>query len=372
MRITIVGAGIFGLGHAWAAARHGHQVTVLERTARAEGASIRNFGMVWPIGQPPGEKLAIAMRSRELWLEFIAGSGIYHTSTGSVHLVTQPDEMAVLEEFASQARELGYCGRMLTRKEAAESTPAAQADKVCGGFFSPTEVGVDPPNALQGLANWLSETQGVTIKWKQTVVEVGDGWARTADRTRIESDLVIICGGQDLETLLPEVYVNSGIRRCKLQMLSTQPQPGGWKLGPMVASGLTLRHYEAFARCPSLPALRARVTQEAPELDRFGIHVMAAQHATGELILGDSHEYDDAISPFEREEIEALILRELQKFLTFPDWSISRRWQGIYAKHPTQMQFEAHPMPKVYVFTAPGGSGMTMSFGLADKFWNSL
>ena len=372
MRIIIIGAGILGLGHAWSAARRGHQVTVFERTARAEGASIRNFGMVWPIGQPPGEKLAIAMRSRELWLEFIAASGIYHTLTGSVHLVTQPDELAVLEEFSAQASGLGYSGKLLTRKEALEISPAAKGDIVSGGFFSPTEIGVDPPNALQALAAWLVESQGVKVRWKQPVLEVGDGWARTADGSKTEADLIIICGGQDLETLFPEVYVDSGIRHCKLQMLSTQPQPGGWRLGPMVASGLTLRHYEAFARCSSLAALKERVSQEAPELDRFGIHVMAAQHASGELILGDSHEYDAAISPFDREEIEALILRELLRFLDFPDWAIARRWHGIYTKHPTQMQFEAHPLSKVFVFTAPGGSGMTMGFGLADKFWNSL
>ncbi len=372
MRILIVGAGILGLGHAWAAARRGHQVTVLERTARAEGASIRNFGMIWPIGQPPGERLSTAMRSRELWLEFIKASGIFHRLAGSIHLVTEVDELAVLEEFAAQACANGYSGRLLTKEEALEMSPAARADKVRGGFFSPTEIGVDPPQAMQALAAWLTEKLGVSVRWKQPVIEVGSGWARTAQQKRFEADLIIICGGQDLQSLFPEVYVNSGIRRCKLQMLSTQPQPGGWRLGPMIASGLTLRHYEAFSICSSLQTLKNRVTHETPELDRYGIHVMAAQHANGELILGDSHEYDDAISPFDREEIDALVLRELRRFVSFPDWTISRRWQGIYAKHPTLMQFEARPLPNVFVFTAPGGSGMTMGFGLADKFWNSL
>ena len=372
MKIVIVGAGILGLGHAWAAARRGHQVTVLERTTRAEGASIRNFGMIWPIGQPPGIKLSTAMRSRELWLEFIKAAGIFHSSAGSIHLVTEADELAVLEEFAAQASTNGYAGRLLTKTEALQMSPAARADKVRGGFFSPTEIGVDPPQAMQALATWLRETHGVSMRWNQSVIEVGSGWARTADQRKFEADLIIICSGQDLQTLFPEVYVNSGIRRCKLQMLSTQPQPGGWRLGPMIASGLTLRHYEAFSVCKSLKALKDRVTHEAPELDRYGIHVMAAQNANGELILGDSQEYDDAISPFAREDIDSLVLRELRKFVSFPDWEISRRWQGIYAKHPTLMQFEARPLANVFVFTAPGGSGMTMGFGLADKFWNSL
>ena len=84
-RLAVVGAGIVGLAHAWAAARRGWEVLLFDRDRRAQGASIRNFGMVWPIGQPAGELYDAALESRSLWQELVREAGLWSVACGSLH-----------------------------------------------------------------------------------------------------------------------------------------------------------------------------------------------------------------------------------------------------------------------------------------------
>ncbi len=367
--VGVVGAGIMGLAHAWMAAEEGHRVTVFERSPKAVGASIRNFGMVWPIGQVAGAAHEAALASRRRWLSLAEEAGIRAEPCGSIHVAHRDDEMAVLEEFAERAPSLGYDVTLLTAEQVRAGTPAANPSQLLGGLQTHTEVAVDPTEAIATIAAWLAERHGVTFHWNTTVVAADTGQMQTADGMVWNGDRIVICGGADFETLYPELLASSGLTRCKLHMLATVPQPGGWRLQTHLASGLTLRHYKAFEVCPSLQRLRNRIATETPELDRYGIHVMAAQNAAGEVILGDSHEYDEAISPFDTAEIDELILRELRACFTLPDWTISRRWHGIYAKHPSSTHYAAEPLPGVSVRTGPGGAGMTLSFGLAEREW---
>ena len=105
--VAVAGAGILGLAHAYWLARRGLRVVVFERTARAQGASVRNFGLLWPIGQPAGTMHDLAQRSRTTWLEVLRASGLWHRETGSMHLAYHDDEAQVLREFVDAARPTG-------------------------------------------------------------------------------------------------------------------------------------------------------------------------------------------------------------------------------------------------------------------------
>lgn len=363
--VAVVGAGIVGLAQAWIAARNGKRVIVFERNPQAVGASIRNFGMIWPIGQPPGQTHEMALRSRALWCELSEAAGFWLRECGSIHLAHRDDEWAVLQEFAEQADSLGYDCRLLSRDEVLQKSNGANPENLRGGLWSPTEMCVDPREVLGILPEFLREKHGVDFRFASPVRSVSAPALETADGSTWHPEEIIVASGSDFESLFPEVFANSGLRHCKLQMMRTPPQSSGWQLGPHLASGLTLRHYANFASCPSLARLKQRIANETPELDRFGIHVMASQNAAGEVILGDSHEYGSDIAPFDKVEIDELMLHELRKVIQLQDWTVAARWHGVYAKHPTKPYFEHSPQPGVRIVTGLGGAGMTMSFGVA-------
>ena len=367
---VIVGSGIVGLAHAWAAARQGDRVTVFERSDKARGASVRNFGMFWPIGQTV-ENYPIALRSGELWQEFASAMNITARPCGSACIVDQDDEATVLEEFVKLAPDLGIDCELWTRAQAEERCPGVRKGIAKAALFSPTECNVDPRQALATLPVYLANKYGVAFHWSTAVTHVEEGKLTTASGERSLFDQIIICSGHDFETLFPLAFAHAPIKVCKLQMLRTVAQPDGWSLGPMLASGLTLRHYDSFAICPSLAAVKNRIARDTPELDHYGIHVMASQDMNGGIVLGDSHEYGNDIEIFDKAEIDTLMLRELHRLYDFPDWTIAERWHGIYAKCTTGPIFRAEPLPDVHIATATGGSGMTLSFGLAEAFFQS-
>ena len=370
--VAVIGGGIVGLSLAREAAQRGQRVVIVERSRLAQGASIRNFGMIWPIGQPAGELYHRAVESRRIWLEIYQQAGIWLRECGSRHVVYQPEELAVIQEFAAKARQLEIACELLSPAETVARYPAVQPSGLLGALFSPTELAVDPPQAIQRLPNWLAEQYGVTLLFGQTAVSVEMPRVRLASGDLLRAERVFVCSGSDFETLFPQHYATQGLKRCKLQMMRTRPQPNGWRIGTHLAGGLTLGHYKSFEICESLPAMRARHAADYPDHLRLGIHVMASQNAQNEVIIGDSHEYDDDISPFDNLHIDDLILKYLRKMVQLPEWELSARWHGIYAKYLGKSFYSAQPQPHCYIVNAPGGAGMTLSFGTAAYLWREL
>lgn len=362
----VIGAGIVGLATARALAVKGYAVKVFERSHKAVGASVRNFGMVWPIGQP-GNLYDRAMRSREIWKEMGDAGAFWYEAPGSLHLAYQQDEWQVLEELYEQLR-MERPVELLTAQEVADRSGAAVQEHLIGGLYNADELIVDPREAIGAIPAYLYEKHGVQFFWGKCVSYISDNTIYIGNEEEYEGDVIFICSGADFETLYPEAFVAYPLTKCKLQMMRFAAQPDNWRIGPALCGGLSLIHYKSFTVATSLPSLKNRYEQDMSNYLDWGIHVMVSQNGRGELTVGDSHEYGPTHDPFDKEFINTMIVNYLHTFARFKDARIIETWNGIYPKltnGETDLFFS--PEPAVYILNGLSGAGMTLSFGLAEE-----
>lgn len=360
--LAIIGGGIIGLAHATFAAEAGKKVVIFERTPKAYGASIRNFGLVWPVGQPKGDMFDRAMKSREKWLDVSKKTGFWCRGNGSLHLAYHEDEHAVLQEYAN---EFNSEVKLLSSSEVNRYSKYVKEDGLISGLWSSTEMSVNPKKAIYAISEWLNTFPNVTQCYHEEVQSVSTGYLETNKGSYI-AEQILVCSGHDFQTLFPEVFEESGLIQSKLQMMRSYPIADK-EFGATLCGGLTLTHYSSFAQCSKLEILKERFEKELPDYRRWGIHVMVNQNDEGELVIGDSHEYGYGFDPFNRDEVNTLILAYLGSFLKMEELKIKETWYGVYSKHPDKTEFIADPMNGVRIITGLSGAGMTFSFGLANE-----
>ncbi len=362
----VIGAGIVGLATARALAIRGYTVTVFERNERAVGASIRNFGMVWPIGQPTGDLYERALLSRSIWKEICTEAKIWHDEVGSLHLAYHDDELQAITEYVEANRQYRDCS-VLDPKQTLQKSPAVNSSGLRGALWSADEMILESRVAIGQVALYLSEKYDVTFYWNTAISRIEHPMVMSGN-TSWQADEIFVCSGADFETLYPELFLQSEITKCKLQMMRLVAQPDDWRIGPALCGGLSMIHYPGFQSAKSLPALRKRYQSEYGDHLEWGIHVMVSQNGAGELTIGDSHEYGLVHDPFDKEFINNLITGYLHTFAKFKDWKLAQSWHGIYSKMTNgQTELVMDAANGVTIINGLGGNGMTLSFGLCEQ-----
>lgn len=368
--LAVVGAGIVGLAHALAAARSGKRVVVIDREARANGASVRNFGFVTVTGQQRGQCWERAMRSRDVWAEIAPKAEIAIQHRGLVLAARRPEAAAVLEAFV--ASETGRDCELLGPVAARERFPQLAPGPLAAVLWSPHELRVESRLAVPALARFLEERMGVAFL-RQTHVRAIDPPQVETTRGTVEAGACVVCPGDDFLSLFPDrLAAYAGLTRCKLHMLRTAPQPAGWRLPGAVMSDLSLVRYLGYAELPEAVPLLRRLEAEQGEYLAHGIHLIAVQSADGSLVVGDSHHYDPTPDPFAPAAVDELITRELAAVLALPRPDVAERWTGTYAAAPDRLALIDRPADDVRLVVVTSGTGASTAFAIGEEVVGEL
>ena len=362
----VIGAGRVGLAITRALSNKGWHVKVIERNPKPVGASIRNFGMIWPIGQPQGVSYDRAIRSREIWLEMSKKAGFWAEETGALHLAYTDLENEVVGEYVGAMKHI-KSAHHLNPQQTLEKSPAAIGENLKGALWTQEEIIIDPRQAVWQTASYLESLPNISFVWNKVVGQI-KGNKVFSGKESWDADLIMVCSGADFETLYPEIFTRTDITKCKLQMMRLVKQPNNWRIGPPLCAGLSFIHYKGFEVAPSLGKLKILYESQYPDLLEMGIHVMVSQNGSGQLTIGDSHEYGLLLDPFDRQDINTKILDFLKTFAAFKTWDLESSWQGIYPKMKNgKTEFIHLVADETWIVNGLGGAGMTLSFGLGEE-----
>ncbi|MDH4583201.1 TIGR03364 family FAD-dependent oxidoreductase [Pseudomonas sp. BN415] len=325
--IAIIGAGILGLSHAYAAARRGLRVSVFERSATPLGASVRNFGQALVTGQPPGPMHALARDSREIWAGWAEGAGFQIRRNGSLLFARTCAEEELLEAFCEvRAPEHGYRVELL-RGERLHDLYQGQFSHHRAALLGLDDQQIYSREAIPALVDYLRREHGVEFHFSTLVREVEPGVIHST-KGSCRAEQIVVCSGHDYQTLLAEQIAPLQPRVCRLQMLRVRPEHD-FGLNQAVLTGLSCVHYGAFADLPEAEAIREQIRSQQPELEEHGIHLLVSPTPYGELIVGDSHHYGVDASPFNAEAVDDIMLA-LAEHTLGTRLTVVERWQGVY------------------------------------------
>lgn len=359
--LAVVGAGIVGLAHALAAAERGLRTVVIDRDAQANGASVRNFGLVVVTGQDAGLSRRRAERAREVWLKLATEAGIGVLHRGKLVVAQRPEAMAVIEAFAAGPH--GRECRLLSAAQTAARQPGLGESRVIGGLFSPHELRVESRDALPRLAAFLAERHGVEFRRGVAVAGIAPPVVDTSHGP-VRASRIVVCPGDDLTTLFPDLIARHGTSRCKLQMLRLADP--GFRLSSALVSDLSLLRYGGYSALPQATALRRRLAEDCPLALENGVHLIVVQSADGSLVVGDSHHYGTTPDPFGSEQVDGLILAEFAALFgrTPP---VVARWTGTYASAPDHSAFRDAPHEDVRLVLVTSGTGASTGFAIGEE-----
>jgi D-hydroxyproline dehydrogenase subunit beta len=366
--VCVVGAGVIGLAHAHEARRRGLSVVVLERDARASGASVRQTGHLFFSALASGAALDAAPRARERWLELADRAGVAVDEGGTLILARHRDELAVLEGAAAEQKRHA---RMRSPKKIGRLVPIP-TDGILGAFHAKHDLRIGPRSAPAALARLLTKDPSARVEWGAHVHEIEPGVVH-AGALRVRAEAIVLCPGADHRMLPAELWPrDSGVTLRQTQMLRLAA-PSGRRYRQTLATGLSLLEHPAFCAQEGAQELRERLELETPELVERGVSLVVTQLSDGELVIGSTSTYTEAPSPYLRERLDGLVLDQAREVLGIEP-AVRQRWGSTHVSLPTSpVDFlVTHPMAGVRVVQGARSTAAALCHAQAETVLDEL
>lgn len=336
----VMGAGIVGSACAFALAKNGMRVALIEPCEPGQGATAAGMGHVVIMDDSPAE-LALTHYSQSLWQELAKKlpHGCEYHQIGTLWIATDEEEMEAVMHKQPLYRRHGIPAEVFSSRQVAAVEPNLRCG-LAGGLLAPSDGVVFAPVVARLLVDECRAIGGTFIQ--DRAVSMGHGAVTLSRGETLKAKHLINATGVDAGKLTSGLP----IRPRKGHVAITEPYAGLAKHDLMELGYLKSAH--------------------SASADSVAFNLQP--RASGQLLIGSSRQFDandleidDGILSrmFERAEWFVPGLKQIP---------VERVWTGFRAATPDNLPLIG-PWPKdetVYLATGHEGLGITTALGTAE------
>lgn len=339
--VIVVGAGIVGIACAWALARDGARVLIVDRRSPGGGATAAGMGHLVVLDDSPAQ-LALTSYAVSCWnaLAHQAPARVEWSHTGTLWLARNDEELATARRRARVLVECGVEAEVLDARQSREAEPHL-SESVIGALRVPGDRVLYPPAAATWLLALAGEL-GVEMRPGVDVHAIEDGRVVHRDGT-LEADAVIDAAGTAALHLLGEHSPPDRMRPRKGHLLITDRHPG------------LLRHQ----------LVELGYLASAHGHDDFSVAFNLQPRSTGQLLLGSSREYEAEGDAVDWAVLRRMVQRAAEFFPAIAGCQATRAWTGFRAATDDGLPLIGRVEGTSKLWLAAGHEGLGITTSLA-------
>jgi glycine/D-amino acid oxidase-like deaminating enzyme len=343
--VVVVGAGVVGTACAFALAREGASVTLIDADFIGGGSTGVAMGHVVILDDSDAQ-LALGTYSRHLWsvLASQLPPDCEDDRCGTIWVATDDAELEIARAKSEVYRAHAVDAVLLNAHELRAREPFLRPG-LAGGLYIPDDRVIYPPAAARYLARRAREL-GATICEHTIVESIERKQVAIRDvsgaRTRIETDVVVNAAGTDAPRLTPGLPI---VPR-KGHLVITDRYPG------LCSSELVELGYLQSAH------------SMGGESTAFNIQ----PRATGQLLIGSSRELVGHDSSINRRLLRSMLRRAIDFMPALAECTAIRAWTGFRPATPDKLPLIGRwdAVDDLWIAAGHEGLGITLSLGTAE------
>ena len=339
--VAVAGGGIVGAACAYACARRGLNVALIERDVLGSGATAAGMGHVVVMDDSDAQ-FALTRYSQQLWKSIAPTlpASTEYEQRGTLWIAADREEMEAAERKFAWYSERDVSCRTLTARELREEEPNL-APGLAGALLVCEDGVVYPPTVALELAR-RAERQSATLLVGHAVHSVGQNRIVLDNGSEIRAHRIVLALGADSARLRPGIPV----RKRKGHLVITDRYPG------------YVRH--------QLVELGYLKSAHSVSTDSVAFNVQPRQ--TGQLLIGSSRQFGAEHPQVDQPILRSMLARAAVYLPGIMRLKAIRVWTGFRASTPDKLPLIGPDTsdPSLLLATGHEGLGITTSLGTAE------